>query len=337
MKVFIQIITLFLLTQKCFGQYSSIDTTYYLNGQIDQINMTLEGDSIIIKKKFYSQYLKFEHGVFLLGEKKEDKIESIKTFVVLGHNVIQQDGYSEYYYENGNKKLEVIYSKENGGRYLNQWDKNSIQILKSGNGIHTKLDIGISALDSLVYEVKDSLLHGKFVRYAKDENGEYYVREIQNYEYNKPTGSKQMFKPNGKLLLREKYLNRPDSVLYELFYENGQVKEVGVKLDDRRIGMWIYYTNDGIKEKEIEYKENQKNGIYRAYHRNGTIKEKGNYTIIMQASEVSHFDPETYEETKYIEDVETSVKDGKWIYFDERGIIEKMEYYHSGRLKKVNE
>ncbi|MEM9888431.1 MAG: hypothetical protein AAF849_21230 [Bacteroidota bacterium] len=185
MKKSILNIILILLTNICFGQYSSIDTTYYPSGQMHLIIMKLEGDSITIQKRFYSQHLKFENGVFVLGEKKEDRIEAIETYIKWGNNRLMQEGYSEYFYENGHKRLEVIYSRRKGNRYINQWDENSEQILKSGNGIYKETDFGINGLDSLIYEVKDSLFHGESVRYSKNEKGEFYIKSIQNFENNR--------------------------------------------------------------------------------------------------------------------------------------------------------
>lgn len=296
--------------------------------------MKLEGDSITIKKRFYSQHLKFENGVFVLDEKKEDRIEAIETYINWGNNGLMQEGYSEYFYENGQKRLEVIYSRKNGNRYVNQWDENSKQILKRGNGIYKQMDIGINGLDSLIYEVKDSLLHGEFVRYSKNEKGEFYIRAIQNFTNNNPVGIKRTFRPNGKLLLEEEYFNRPDSVLYEVFYENGNLEESGIKVNDRRMGIWSYYSESGIMEKEIECQGNYYNGIYREFHSNGNLKEEGNYVLIMLEREVNLIDPETFEETKSARKLETSVKEGKWIYKDEHGKIVKEEYYEEGKLKK---
>lgn len=296
--------------------------------------MKLEGDSITIQKRFYSQHLKFENGVFVLGEKKEDRIEAIETYIKWGNNGLMQEGYSEYFHENGQKRLEVIYSRRKGNRYINQWDENSEQILKLGNGIYKQTDFGINGLDSLIYEVKDSLFNGEFVRYSKNEKGEFYKKAIQNFENNYPVGIKRTYRPNNKLLLKEEYLNRPDSVLYEVFYENGNLKESGIKLNNRKIGVWSYYSENGIKEKEIEYQGNYYNGIYREFYTNGKLKEEGNYIVIVQEREVNLIDPETFEETKSVRKMETSVKEGKWVYKDEHGKIEKEEYYEEGKLKK---
>lgn len=326
-----------LLSQVCLGQYLSIDTTYYANGQIHQIIIKLKGDSITIKKRFYSQHLKFENGVFLLGEKKSDKIEAIETYVKWGNGGLLQEGYAEYFYQNGQKRLEIIYSGVDGTRYINQWEANSKQILKSGNGIFTQFDFGPLGQDSLVYEIKDSLLHGKLIRYGKNETGAYFVRGIQHFEHNRPVGVKKTFTQNGKLISRAEYLNRPDSIFYEFFYENEHLKEAGVELKDQKTGIWKYYYESGIKEKEVEFQKNYYNGIYRTYHPNGIIKEEGNYIVIMADIERRYYNPETFEETIKIEKDKNSVKDGKWVYFDEKGQIEKVEYFNNREQKKGKE
>ncbi|MEM9889168.1 MAG: hypothetical protein AAF849_25080 [Bacteroidota bacterium] len=129
-------------------------------------------------------------------------------------------------------------------------------------------------------------------------------------------------------------MNRSDSVLYEVFCANGNLEESGIKLNDRKIGVWSYYSENGIKEKEIEYQGNYYNGIYREFYSNGKLKEEGNYIVIVKEREVNLIDPETFEETKSVRKMETSVKEGKWIYKDEHGKIVKEEYFKEGKLKK---
>ena len=322
-----------LSVQVCFSQYSSVDTTYYPNKQIHQIIMKLEGDSIIIKKRYYSQYIKFENNVFLLGEKKENRIEAIETYARRGKGLMQE-GYSEYWHQNGNKKLEIIYSKKNGNRYINQWDIDSNQVLILGNGIYTQLDMGISGLDSLAYEVKDSLFQGKFIRYAKDRQGEFFVRSIQNFEKNKPIGTKVTYNAKGGIIMREKYFNNPDSILFEIFYLNGQIHEKGLNYKYMKFGVWKYYTKNEELEKEIEYRDGHYNGEYKEYYSNGNIKVEGNYVRIIEERKVNLIDIETYEETKSIQEIEISVKNGRWIYRDRMGEIEKIRLFEKGNLKK---
>lgn len=323
--------------QFCLGQYSSIDTTYYPNQQIHQIVMKLEGDSIIKIKSFYSQYEKFENGVFQLGEKKEDRIESIKTYIPWGDNGIVQEGYSEYWHETGKKRLEMICSREKGNRYINQWDINSKQILKTGNGIYSSLDIGINGLDSLVYEIRDSLLHGKSIRYEKNDEGSYFIKSVEFFKRNKRIGRKETYNVEGEVFFQEEYLSNSDSILFKMFYSNGKLRNSGKKYRDRKFGEWKYYYENGLIEKEIEFQNGHYNGMYKEFYPNGILRVEGKYKVILQEREVNLLDVETYENVKSIKVLEKSVKTGRWIYQDETGKIKKIELFEDGKLKKENE
>jgi len=85
------------------------------------------------------------------------------------------------------------------------------------------------------------------------------------------------------------------------YFENGKVKVIGELVDFVKHGKWIYYFEDGQKEKEevyhkgklhgtfrrwssegvlmveSEYKEGKRCGSAKEYYKNGTLKEIGKY------------------------------------------------------------
>ncbi|MEL6864467.1 MAG: hypothetical protein AAFP19_08615 [Bacteroidota bacterium] len=242
-KVWILFLAVFDSPQCAWSQLASIDTVYYSNDQIHQIISRLEGDSVKIVKRFYSQYERFEEGGFYLGKKKKDRLEAIETYIRYGGGVYRQDGYSEYWHKNGNKRLEIIYSRKNGNRYLNQWKKDETPHLINGNGYYTTLDIGINGVDSLRYEVKDSLLHGEHIRYAKDEAGQYFIRAAQSFAQNKAIDTKVLYDSNKKMIRRDRYYSDPDSVFIEVFDDKEQITQSGLEYKNLKTGLWKYHQN----------------------------------------------------------------------------------------------
>lgn len=206
--------------------------------------------------------------------------------------------------------------------------------MASGDGVYTQLDGGMNGLDSLVYEVKDSLLQGKFTRFAKTEEGDYFVRTIQYFDRNKPIGTKETYTTNRKIFIQEQYFDNPDSILFNRFYPNGQVKESGINYIYEKSGIWKYYSESGELQEEIGYQGGYYNGKYKEYHSNGIAKTEGNFVVIIQEREVTTFDPDTFEEKKAIQEREIPVKNGKWIYRNKGGDIEKTEWFDDGKLKK---
>ena len=296
--------------------------------------MRLEGDTVTIQKRYYSQYLRFENDIFSSGEKKKEKLQSIETYVKYGNNGLIQEGYAEYWYKNGKKKEEIIYSRKKGTRYINQWETNFNQNIKSGEGIYIKMDFGGMGMDSIVCEVQDSLLHGKYTKYTENEMGEYFVRSVQHFVKNKPIGIKEIFDLEGVKIIEEEYFSHTDSIFYKSFYPDGQINKAGIIYRDRKFRLWKDYSESGELEKECEYENDYANGKYKEFYPNGIVKVEGRYKVIVEEGEeiVLKFDMQTHKETKSLKEVKISVKEGKWIYRKEEGDIEKIEIFKNGQL-----
>jgi len=290
--------------------------------------MQLEGDSVTIQKQYYSQYLNS------FSKNKKDKLKSLETYVKYGTNGMKQEGYAEYWYKNGKKKEEIIYSQRNGNRYINQWETNFNQNLKSGEGVYIVMDFGIIGMDSLVCEVKDSLLHGKYTKYTQNEEGKYVIRSIQNFVKNKPVGIKEIFDLRGGKIIEEEYFGHTNSVLYRSFHPNGQINKIGTIYRDRKFRTWKEYSENGILEKEYTYRNDYLSGPYKEYHSNGVVKLEGKYKVLVLEGEedIVRFDMLKRKKITTKEKLKSSVKDGKWIYRSTQGDIEKIEIFENGDL-----
>jgi antitoxin component YwqK of YwqJK toxin-antitoxin module len=283
---------------------------------------------VTIQKRYYSQYLNS------FSRNKKDKLQSIETYVKYGDNGLIQEGFAEYWYKNGKKKEEIIYSRKNGNRYINQWETNFNQNLKSGEGVYIEMGYGMMGMDSLVCEVKDSLLHGKYTKYTQNEMGEYVVQVVQDYVENKPVGVKEIFDLRGVKLIEEEYFSHTDSIFQTNFYPDGQISKAGIIYRDRKFRIWKNYSKSGQLEKECEYEDDYKSGKYKEYYSNGIVKIAGNYKILIEEGDedIVKFDILTRKTITTKNKVKTSVKDGKWTYHNEQGVLEKIEFFQDGEL-----
>jgi antitoxin component YwqK of YwqJK toxin-antitoxin module len=55
------------------------------------------------------------------------------------------------------------------------------------------------------------------------------------------------------------------------FYENGQVKETGFFIDDKKDGVWEHFNEKGIKVSEASYTEGIKDGNWSVWNENGVM------------------------------------------------------------------
>lgn len=86
-----------------------------------------------------------------------EKLDPMTTHCIQYKNI----GYWEYWYENGNKKLEIIYGEKT--RYINMWYSDGTQILKNGNGYYPCFPDNPLSDPKMVYVIKDSIKTNQFV------------------------------------------------------------------------------------------------------------------------------------------------------------------------------
>lgn len=55
------------------------------------------------------------------------------------------------------------------------------------------------------------------------------------------------------------------------FHENGQVKETGYFIDDKKDGVWEHFNEKGIKISEASYNDGMKDGNWSVWNENGVM------------------------------------------------------------------
>lgn len=90
-------------------------------------------------------------------------------------------------------------------------------------------------------------------------------------------------------------------------FSNGQIIEVGEKLDDKRNGEWIKYYKNGTVEIICNYKAGLLTGDYKLFYKNGNTKQQGIY--------------------------ENEIHIGIWEHFRENGSLEFKANFGVGNVK----
>jgi antitoxin component YwqK of YwqJK toxin-antitoxin module len=135
----------------------------------------------------------------------------------------------------------------------------------------------------------------------------------------------------------------------EGFPAKGKIEE-GEYKDDRRVGLWIMYYNDGITPKlKGVYNNNRPSGKYVKYHANGRIKEIGNFDDGVYSDSLKRYHPngKLEYEASYNS---TGKENGKVKFFYPNGQVEyeytslngvasgkATRYYENGDVKEMIE
>jgi antitoxin component YwqK of YwqJK toxin-antitoxin module len=172
-----------------------------------------------------------------------------------GNQIVRNgNGLLKEYYENGQMRVEVIYTD---GIYQiqNWWDENGEQMIKDGTGYHiVKDDMG-----AIIYE-------GKYLNSEPDGKWKYYSGQgilISQVNYT-----------DGKL--------NGESIYYS---DSGEIYSKGNFINNERDGLWTWFSPSGRKESQVSFKNGEKEGeqlfwspmtekvIKKEYYKNGDLLE----------------------------------------------------------------
>lgn len=101
-------------------------------------------------------------------------------------------------------------------------------------------------------------------------------------------------------------------------YKNDQVVEDGYYENNRKVGIWTFYFNNGKVKHKLTYHNNQPNGPAVFYYKNGNIREQGTWknNRWIGAYTMYHPDGKLKNEFRYNNQ---GVKDGAQKYYHENG------------------
>jgi antitoxin component YwqK of YwqJK toxin-antitoxin module len=115
---------------------------------------------------------------------------------------------------------------------------------------------------------------------------------------------------------------------------NGNIIEEYNEYKTNIIGLHqMFYTN-GILKQVSMYDDGRLFGLFISYYENGLIKEIGNYKKLstidnekISTDTIKKLDNETGEILEIITEFKRPIKEGKWIYYNDKGDIKKEEEY----------
>jgi len=121
-----------------------------------------------------------------------------------------------------------------------------------------------------------------------------------------PEGVRELYYPDGKVKVRERYKAGKLDDLYEYFYPDGTIELKGYYIDGAMYGRWRKYAREGHLFEEVTMINNEEMGPFREYHPNGKIQAEGTY-------------------------LHGPNEDGGLKLYDESGQLQKEMLCHSGR------
>jgi antitoxin component YwqK of YwqJK toxin-antitoxin module len=252
-----------------------------------------------------------------------------------------KQGHWNFFWENGNLKLDGYYQNDKKSGYFKHYDKtgNFLQIEKWEN-------------DILIEDAPQTKQLDRKVDYHS--NGK--IRTAAYFYKGVPDGIRREYSPDGEVV--NSYMFRNGVLVgegivddngqkqgeWKEFYETGKLRADGKYINSKPTGKWRYYFENGKVEITGSYtKKGQKDGEWIWYYVNGNILSIENYSDGLLDGETFTLTVEgdTLEHGLYVDGEE----DGKWMYVNDSVLIEgtynmgKKEgawktYYSNGKLKR---
>lgn len=179
------------------------------------------------------------------------------------------------------------------------------------------------------------------------------------FRNDKPVGEFNYFYPDGKVQAVTKMIPNSDRAETVTYFNNGKKNAEGHYLHQKRDSTWRFFSEvDGVLISEEFYKDGKKEGIAKNYYPEGGISETTTWKNGIKEGPWSSFMPDG--KTKLSLNYKNNEKDGPvkcyfpngklwfagryvngdasgtWIYFDDKGIPKKKEYYEKGQIIKVD-
>tara|TARA_Y100000768_G_C23963301_1_gene676560 strand:+ start:159 stop:1337 length:1179 start_codon:yes stop_codon:yes gene_type:complete len=237
-----------------------------------------------------------------------------------------------------------------GPRYINQWTfPDRKQILFNGEGFYYRIKKShqYNLVDSIVYEVHDSLKNGLYEHWTIEKSPSNTTIKIcfkKGYYYNNlPYGQEVTYYPNGDVFQIREYIDGKIHGFFIEFHPNKSIQRIGYYRHGEKSGEWKYYSENGLLSKKENYKNGSLHGGFETYFPlSGILKTKGQYKTREISFKVTY---NNSNEVK-IKNEKVDSKEGTWYYYNKTGNIEKehnyindtlsgsyIEYYPNGKIK----
>ena len=252
-----------------------------------------------------------------------------------------KDGYTRYYYTDGKLKLEVPFVKGMEQGYGKEYapDGTIITLTEYKKGFIVDR-LKINRRD------KNNLKQGKWFSFYDNGN----IKQEGSYREDLKDGYFKEYTENGDLLKISKYVMgelQPDAeeiaklTVRNEYYPDGKLKVSAMYRNDVPEGIRRDYRPDGTVEKSQMYhngivtgegnllEDGNKDGHWKEFFTDGSLKAEGNYDDGKQVGEWKffHLNGKTEQAGKYNKQ---GKPDGKWKWFYEDGKLLREENYRNG-------
>jgi antitoxin component YwqK of YwqJK toxin-antitoxin module len=177
----------------------------------------------------------------------------------------------------------------------------------------------LSVMYNLAYS-QDTIVTYYNQDWKKIDNKDYASFFRKSFKDSASTWAAQNYYISGKIQMkgtfRTKYDNR-EIGLFVYYYENGQVSAKGEFIKGLKTGKWLYWYENGQLKSEGEFVEGKANGLWQYWHENGEKKSEGNYMKDKQSGKwMFWYEDKVIQSTG---DFKNSLKEGLWIDYYKNG------------------
>lgn len=158
------------------------------------------------------------------------------------------------------------------------------------------------------------------------------VAQTGSYRAGSFHGNWVWYYESGNIHRTERYRNGKKDGMFEELDEQGHVLLQGEYIGDLRNGLWVYEVND--HKEEGEYIDDEWNGEWIHTYDNGQKRFQGSFNFGQPVGK--HTMWYRTGRTQWSGKYEGGVRDGKWFFYDEAGILETTLQYDLGILVKIN-
>jgi antitoxin component YwqK of YwqJK toxin-antitoxin module len=143
----------------------------------------------------------------------------------------------------------------------------------SGHSRKVEIDPNTGFRTEYTTDTKSKLHDGPYIK--RDSSG--VLLEKGTLKQGVQEGIRELYFPDGKVNIRERYANGTMDDLYEFFHPNGVLQLKGYYIKGEMYGLWRKYSPEGKLMEKVLMIANEENGPFTEYYPDGKIAAEGAY------------------------------------------------------------